>query len=80
MYNPFRPHLVRFSDGLYGIRKFSITHFDWVYFDLNIVTYLWWTRSASDYRDCRMSLERVREIWQSRFEPGFKCNLPLSGN
>ena len=31
IYNPFKPHLCQFSNGLYGVRKLSLD--GWAYFD-----------------------------------------------
>lgn len=49
LYNPFRPHLCRFSDGRFGIRKWFIS--GWYYLDTTDMSY--WTKN--DYSGSRFN-------------------------
>jgi len=51
LYNPFKLHLVQFSNGKYGLRYLSCFHFGWMYKDLN-ATYFSWPKESNYFKDC----------------------------
>lgn len=53
IFNPFKQHLVRFSNGKYGVRKWL---FIWWYKDLKLKG-LWWSKGSDYFSDC-MSIEK----------------------
>lgn len=53
--------IVKFNDGSYGIRKWSLLHLQYVYLDLNNRNY-WWSLGSRWIKDCKGSLEEVQSL------------------
>lgn len=45
LFNPFKPHLVRFSDGTFGVRRWRLW---WQFLDMEDYRY-WWTFYGERY-------------------------------
>lgn len=55
--------IVKFKDGNYAIRRFSLLYLTYVYKDLKHLRF-WWERSDSPYRDSRSTdLEEVKAMY-----------------
>lgn len=59
-YNPFKPHLCKFGNGLYGVRK--LTFFGWEYFDQDSIIPLhhWWLPYKYVVKYCMTTIDKVR--------------------
>lgn len=57
MYNPFKPHMVKFSDGTYGIRKFDSA--GWVFLRLNREYRSWSYWADGSFRSSRTRCEHI---------------------
>jgi len=55
--------IVKYPDGSYALRKFSLLYLRWVYKDLYHGPY-WWDSSSNYFRDCKGTIEDIK-----RFDP-----------
>lgn len=64
LYNPFKSHIVKFRDGRYGLRKYSLLVLEFQYKDLRSDRNdLWWCIDSTWIDDCKsVSLEEVIRI------------------
>ena len=79
MLNPFKPHIVKFKDGTYGIRKLSLYYTCWVFLDLRSNNEYWWEVEDEFFSDCqtlekpllniRIRIERLKSIKQDNGTP-----------
>jgi hypothetical protein len=51
LYNPFKLHIVKFSNGKYGLRHLNVFHFGWMYKDL-ANDYYSWSKESIHFKDC----------------------------
>lgn len=51
LYNPFKPHIVKFKDGKYALRVFSIFYLDFVYKSLD--TGHWFSSESLSFINCK---------------------------
>ena len=60
--------IVKFMDGTFAIRKFSIFFFSYIYKDL--VTSHWWGLNDAYFYECKGSIERVKKEYYKRKDKG----------
>ena len=64
--------IVKFKDGTYGVRRFSL-FFGYVYKDLaNSGADFWWPRDSRSFRDCRSSKENAEAFFNIATDKGTK--------
>ncbi len=51
LYNPFKLHAVKFSNGKYGLRYLSVLNWGWMYQDLQ-GSYFSWPKESRYFEDC----------------------------
>jgi len=62
LYNPFKPHIVQFNNGKYGVRKLSpILLFGWMYFDQQSANYWWSTEEYIPKYCISETLEKLKQ-------------------
>ena len=49
--------LVKFQDGRYGYRKFSLFYLSYVFLDLRARGEMWWDTNSTYYNDCKGDLD-----------------------
>lgn len=60
--------IVQFKNGAYGIRKWSLMYFTFVYRDLK--SGHWWRLDSRWINDCEGSLENVQKIFDDLTDKG----------
>lgn len=58
-YNPFKPHIVEFTDGTFAVRKSSLVY--WSYYSKRCVE--WWSCEEYVQKYCRVdTLEEAKSV------------------
>lgn len=53
--------IVKFDNGKWALRKFSVLMLGWIYKDLATHANFWWTKNSASFKDCLVdSEEEVR--------------------
>lgn len=73
MFNVFKPHVVRFVDGTFGIRRLSLFWFGWVFFDLKNNNF-WWRKKQYPNDTCGTA-EEVLAAWRVLSDKGTPVKL-----
>lgn len=54
-YNPFKPHLVLGTDGIYRVRKLHILYLGWAFLDVVSSEIFYWSENSRHFKDCSCS-------------------------
>jgi len=65
-------NIVKFKNGMYGVRKFSMLHLCYVYLDLTNDGWeeVWFPRNNRWFKDCRGTEERVKAVCSDLLDVG----------
>lgn len=63
-------NIVKFMNGTYGIRKFSIIYLQYIYLDMSSYACFWWTRKSNYFRDCQTTLKQCQERIKNIYDRG----------
>ncbi len=71
IFNPFKPHVVQFNNGKYGVRRWR---FGWEY--RSSTNSYWWAKDSEYFQCCMLNtLDDVYKHPIMATEKAIKCNL-----
>lgn len=68
MINIFKPHLVRFNNGKYAVKKYSILYLEYIYKDFNNKQH-WWDKDSTYFDDCLTDNIEEAKLYLDKGEP-----------